>query len=83
MLIKKTFYGTKSFNVKIVAKKAATIMHRPSTCAVFESQQDDDSKHSLRLTKEWLRREEIDVLDWPTQSPGLHMNTSVWRWVRE
>ncbi|KAI4904537.1 hypothetical protein NFI96_008305 [Prochilodus magdalenae] len=34
-------------------------------------QHDNDPKHTARITKEWLRKKHIKVLEWPSQSPDL------------
>ena len=34
-------------------------------------QQDNDPKHKLRVVKSWLDENEINVLEWPPQSPDL------------
>jgi DDE superfamily endonuclease len=33
-------------------------------------QQDNDSKHTAKKTKEWLRNSGMEVLQWPAQSPA-------------
>ncbi|KAI4894371.1 hypothetical protein NFI96_002530 [Prochilodus magdalenae] len=36
-------------------------------------QYDNDPKHTARITKEWLRKKHIKVLEWPNQSPDLNL----------
>ena len=38
----------------------------------FVFQHDNDSKHTARLTRQWLEGHEIKVLDWPAQSPDMN-----------
>ncbi|KAI4874581.1 hypothetical protein NFI96_006056 [Prochilodus magdalenae] len=35
-------------------------------------QHDNDPKHTARITKDWLRKKHIKVLEWPSQSPDLN-----------
>ncbi len=42
-------------------------------------QQDDNPKHTSHSTKEWLKKNKVNVLEWLSQSPDLNPITILWK----
>ena len=45
-------------------------------------QQDNDPKHTSKLTNEWLNKTETEVIDWSSYYPDINPKENLWGFLK-
>ncbi|MCJ8745442.1 hypothetical protein PDJAM_G00130260, partial [Pangasius djambal] len=64
---------------RIIKENVRTSVHELNLKRKWVMQQDNNPKHTSCSSKEWIKKNEVNVLEWPSQRPELNSIEMLWK----
>ena len=71
-------YGWSKIQKKFLEESLLLSVRKLKLGRKFTFQHDNDPKHTVTATLEWLRNKKINVLEWPSQSLDINPIENLW-----